>query len=90
MPGVASIGQNNRIVVGVLAIFLGALGIHKFLLGYTQEGVIMLAITLATVFFFHIGGGIMAIVGFVEGIIYLTKTDQGFYLTYIASKKPWF
>ncbi len=32
----------------------------------------------------------MAIIGLVEGILYLTKSDKDFYKTYIVSKKEWF
>jgi hypothetical protein len=30
------------------------------------------------------------IVGLIEGIIYLTKTDEEFYNTYQVGTKPWF
>ncbi|MGZ0015593.1 TM2 domain-containing protein [Yeosuana sp. AK3] len=39
-------GSNKKILAGVLAIFLGVFGVHKFVLGYTKEGVIILVITL--------------------------------------------
>ena len=32
--------DNKRIAAGLLAILLGPLGIHKFLLGYTNEGIV--------------------------------------------------
>ena len=32
----------------------------------------------------------MSLIGFIEGIIYLTKSDQDFYLDYIVKKKGWF
>ena len=34
--------------------------------------------------------GIAGIVGFIEGIIYLTKSDEVFYNTYQVGKRPWF
>lgn len=79
--------SSKKLAAGLLGIFLGALGIHKFFLGYTSEGVIML---LVTVFTCGILGTIMGIIGLIEGIIYLTKTDQEFYTTYILNKKGWF
>jgi len=92
--GSGQLAQNSRLVVGISAILLGALGIHKFLLGYKQEGIIMLVITIAGRFLLHGIFGIAAyavgVVGLVEGIIYLTKSDRDFYNTYIANKKPWF
>jgi hypothetical protein len=30
------------------------------------------------------------IIGLIEGIIYLTKTDEEFYQTYVVEKKAWF
>ncbi len=61
--------DEKKIIAGLLAIFLGALGIHKFYLGYTKAGIIMLLVTVLTLGF---GGFIMGIIGFIEGIIYLT------------------
>ncbi len=79
--------QKDRIAAGLLGIFLGGLGIHKFYLGYTKEGVIMLVITLATC---GIGGTVISIIGFIEGIIYLTKSDDDFQYLYVENNKPWF
>ena len=75
--------ENKKIIAGVLAIVFGYLGIHKFVLGYTQEGIIQLVIGVVTC-------GIGGIIGFIEGIIYLTKTDEEFYQTYQVGKKGWF
>ncbi|MGH2666229.1 TM2 domain-containing protein [Flavobacterium sp.] len=76
--------DNKKVACGILAILLGPLGIHKFLLGYTNEGIIMLVITLFTC------GAASSIIGLIEGIIYLTKSDQEFYQTYQVGKKGWF
>ncbi len=75
--------DNKKILAGVLGILFGGLGIHKFVLGYNKEGVILLIATILTC-------GIASIVGFIEGIIYLTKSDAEFYQTYQVGKKPWF
>mgnify|MGYP000625071322 FL=1 len=45
---------------------------------------------LVTVLTFGILGVVMSIIGIVEGIIYLTKTDEDFVATYINGKKGWF
>ena len=66
---------------------LGAFGIHKFILGYTKEGVIMLLVTVLTL---GIGGAVMGIIGLIEGILYLTKGDDEFVSTYVTGKKGWF
>lgn len=84
-------GENKKMLAGILAIILGALGIHKFILGYQKEGIIMLAVTLVIGFFTcGIGASAMGLVGLIEGIIYLTKSDEEFYNTYQVGKKPWF
>jgi TM2 domain-containing membrane protein YozV len=83
--------DSKRITAGVLGIVLGSLGIHKFILGYNTAGVIMLVVTLVVgTITCGIGWGIMGIIGLVEGIIYLTKSDEEFYRTYIANKREWF
>ena len=76
-------GENKKMLAGILGLLLGYLGIHKFILGYTKEGLIQIAISVVTC-----GAG--GIVGFIEGIIYLTKSDEEFYNTYQVGKKPWF
>lgn len=75
--------ENKKVVAGILGILLGGFGIHKFILGYTQEGIIQIVITIVTC-----GAG--SLIGLIEGIIYLTKTDEEFYQTYQVSKKGWF
>lgn len=75
-------GENKKILAGILAILIGSLGIHKFVLGYTKEGVIQILLS----FLCGLGG----LIGLVEGIIYLTKSDEDFYNTYQVGKKPWF
>ncbi|TDO84025.1 TM2 domain-containing membrane protein YozV [Flavobacterium chryseum] len=74
--------ENKKIVSGIFAILLGTLGIHKFYLGYTKEGVIQLVLGCMC--------GIGGLIGLIEGIIYLTKTDEEFYQTYQVGQKPWF
>ncbi len=79
--------ENKRIIAGVIGIFLGCFGIHKFILGYQNEGLIMLLTTVLTC---GLAGGIMALIGLIEGIVYLTKSDEEFYFLYQENKKPWF
>jgi TM2 domain-containing membrane protein YozV len=76
-------GAEKKLVAGILGILLGGLGIHKFYLGYTKEGIIQIVITLCTC-------GFGSILGLVEGIIYLTKSDEAFVATYVNAKKGWF
>jgi TM2 domain-containing membrane protein YozV len=77
----------NKIVAGICGILFGAIGIHKFVLGMTSPGLIMLLVSLLTC---GVGAVIMFPIGFIEGIIYLTKSDADFYRTYVVGKKEWF
>ena len=83
-PGTAT---KNKVAAGLLAILLGTFGIHKFYLGNSGAGMIMLFLTLLTCFQL---APIVGIIGLVEGIIYLTQSDRDFYLTYEVAKKSWF
>jgi TM2 domain-containing membrane protein YozV len=78
-----AMGADKKIVAGICAILLGWLGVHKFILGYTTEGVIMLVLGILTC-------GLTNIIGIIEGVIYLTKSDEDFVRTYIQNKKGWF
>lgn len=73
----------DRTMVGILALLLGAWGVHKFMLGQTNAGIIQIVLTLFTC-------GAAGIIGLIEGIIYLTKSDEDFYQTYVVEKKAWF
>lgn len=75
--------KSKKLVAGILGILLGGFGIHKFYLGYTKEGIIQIVITFVTC-----GAG--SLVGLVEGILYLTKSDDEFVATYVVGRKPWF
>lgn len=88
-------GENKKLLAGLLAIFVGYLGVHKFILGYNKEGFILLGgfIIGVLTYCFIIGIFIIMAVGIVsliEGILYLTKSDEEFYQTYQVGKKPWF
>jgi TM2 domain-containing membrane protein YozV len=78
-----ALGGDKKLVAGLCGILLGGFGVHKFILGYTTEGIIQIVITFVTC-----GAG--SIVGLIEGIIYLTKSDEDFVRTYIQAKKGWF
>jgi TM2 domain-containing membrane protein YozV len=80
-------GADKKIAAGICGILLGALGIHKFILGYTMPGIIMLLVTLLTL---GLGGFVMGIIGLIEGIVYLTKSDEEFVRIYVEGRKGWF
>ena len=76
-------GADKKVLAGILGIVLGGFGVHRFVLGDTKGGVIRIVISLVTC-------GMGGIIGLVEGIIYLTKSDEEFVRTYIQGKKEWF
>ena len=104
MPGAAvqsDVGQ-KKLVAGLLGVFLGGLGVHKFYLGSTTPALIMLICTLGGWILGIIGSlvivgavffiipWVVGVIGLIEGVIYLTKSDTDFQREYLAGKKPWF
>lgn len=77
-------GAEKKIPAAILGILLGWSGAHRFYLGDTKGGLIRLALGVCTL------GTIGGIIGFVEGVIYLTKSDEEFVEIYINQKKEWF
>lgn len=80
----------DKMVAGLLGLFLGALGVHKFYLGYKKEGLIMLLVSIIGGLLCGIGTAVMAVIGFIEGVIYLTKNNTEFENTYVKGHKGWF
>ena len=86
-PCAAASRASNKIPAGICGILLGSLGIHKFILGYTGAGLIMLLLTVLTC---GIAGCVLHVIGLIEGIIYLCKTDDEFVRVYVDGRKEWF
>ena len=86
----------KKLIAGLLGIFLGGWGIHKFFLGYKQAGITMLVVwAIATVIGWvvppvRIAISLLHLVGLIEGILYLVKSDSEFEATYLQGKKEWF
>lgn len=89
MTGAAS-GGKSKIVAGLLALFFGALGIHKFYLGRSGAGVFMLLVSIFGFILLGLPTIIIGIIAFIEGIIYLTASDEHFYAAYVQGRKSWF
>lgn len=75
--------NSKKVLAGVLGIILGGWGIHRFVLGDVVGGILRIIITFATC-------GIGQILWLIEGVIYLTKSDEEFYRIYMVQKKSWF
>jgi TM2 domain-containing membrane protein YozV len=74
---------SKKMLAGILGIVIGWTGAHRFVLGDTTGGIIRLVLTFVTC-------GAASIIGLIEGIIYLTKSDADFQRIYIEEKKGWF
>lgn len=74
--------ESKKLVCGLLGILVGWTGAHKFVLGYKNAGIIQIVSNIAC------GAG--GLIGLIEGIIYLTKSDEEFIKTYQEGKKEWF
>lgn len=66
-------GGKDRVTAAMLAMLLGSFGVHRFYLGHIGLGFLYL------IFFW---AWIPGIIGFIEGIVYLTKSDQEFKAQY--------
>jgi len=62
----------SKLAAGLLGIFLGCLGIHRFYLGYNAIGIAQLILGVLGVFTCGITAIISGIWGLVEGILILT------------------
>ncbi len=77
-------GAEKKLAAGICGILLGGLGVHRFILGDATGGILRIVITVVTC-------GFGSLIGLIEGIIYLTKSDEEFVATYVNEpKKGWF
>ena len=90
IAGDFSLGEKNKWIAAALALIFSGLAIHKFYLGKNTAGFIMLAVFLGGIILAGIPTAIMAIIAFIEGIIYLVKSEQQFYDDYVAGDRAWF
>jgi TM2 domain-containing membrane protein YozV len=94
VPGVSPGTGKNKVAAGLLAIFLGGWGIHKFYLGYNGPGLVFLLVNTigfaVTWIMLFIPNIVLGVIALVEGILYLTKSDEEFEQTYVMNKKEWF
>lgn len=67
-------GDKERVTAGLFAILLGGLGVHKFYLGKTGLGILYLVFCWTF---------IPSIAGIIEGIMYLTMSDEELKLKHV-------
>lgn len=108
VPTYAGDVAQKRLIAGLLAIFLGSLGVHKFYLGMNTQGIMILGANIGVwilallIGVVTLGFGLiitlplaglvsaaLGLLGLVEGILYLTKSDADFGRDYLVGKKPW-
>lgn len=75
--------SEKKLAAGLLGILAGIFGANKFYLGYINQGLIQIILNVCTC-------GAASVIPFIEGIIYLTMSDEQFDQTYIQNKKGWF
>ena len=83
--------KSKKTTAGIIGLFFGAFGAHKFAIGYQREGFIYLGVSV-------VGGiitcggalAVTSVLALVESIMYLTKTPEEFKRLYIDIKTPWF
>src|SRR5208337_258690 len=82
--------NSNRVAAGICGILLGALGVHKFILGYTGAGIIMLLVSIFGALCYFLGPALMGIIGLIEGIVYLSMSDKDFDRIHGKRTRSWF
>ena len=89
VPNEVQAFASKKVAAGVCGTLLGAFGVHKFILGMNTSGAIMLAVSIFGACL-YVPTFAMMIIGLIEGIIYISKSDEDFYQTYAIQKKEWF
>ncbi|HIY84139.1 NINE protein [Rubneribacter sp.] len=85
------VAAKDHVAAGLLAIFLGWLGIHKFYLGYNTPGFVMLGVSiLGGIVTFGLASFVIWVIAIVEGVIYLTKSQSEFEQIYVMQSRDWF
>lgn len=85
----------SKVAAGLLGIFAGGLGVHKFYLGYKGAGFFMLGMWVLGMLTIELGIGglilpVVNIIGLIEGIIYLTRSKEKFEQLYVVQRREWF
>jgi TM2 domain-containing membrane protein YozV len=72
------VNTKSKTTAGILGILLGGLGVHKFYLGRIGTGILYILFCWTY---------IPSIIGLIEGITYLTSSEEKFYNKYVLKKK---
>lgn len=86
-----AVGEKDHVAAGLLALFLGWLGVHKFYLGYNTSGFVMLGTSiLGGILTLSVASWAIWVIAIVEGIFYLSKSQTEFEQMYVINKREWF
>lgn len=88
----------NKIVAGLLALFLGGLGAHKFYLKMTTPAIVYLIGSFVCIVLFNVTDEdiftlpwlVITVFSIVDAILYFSKSDEEFNRVYVEGKKQWF
>lgn len=83
--------QKDHVTAGLLAIFLGMFGVHKFYLGCNQVGFLMLAVSIiGGILTLGLAAAVVWVIAIIEGATYLTKSQTEFDYIYVLNQRDWF
>lgn len=86
-----AIRRKDHVAAGLLAIFLGLFGVHKFYLGCNNAGFIMLAVSIiGGICTFGLAAAVIWLIAIIEGITYLSKSQTEFDRIYVLNQRDWF
>jgi len=86
----ATVGKSKKTGAVLLSFFFGAVGAHKFYLGYNKQGLCMLVLFVLGYFLLGLPSMVIAVIALVEFIIYLCKSEIEFEQDYVLENRPWF
>jgi len=82
--------RKSRTTAALLAIFLGGFGAHEFYLGNSNSAIIRLVVYLVGGVLMCVPSFVLSVISIIEGIIYLSKSDEEFEKVYVKEKRSWF
>lgn len=100
-----ALARGKKLTAGICGILAGGFAVHKFVLGYSSTALMQLMLTvmifgsvmifglmteMSALSWFLYGSLAAGMPGLIEGVIYLTKSDENFFKTYIRKHKKWF
>ena len=77
--------RKTRVVAALLAVFLGLVGAHKFYLGHPKLGILYILLTCTV-----IGGVFTGWGSIIEGVLFVTKSDEDFQRVYVLEGRAMF